>query len=218
MRRVEINQCYNLEFKLFSVFSFSVLLRFVSTDKSRKVSLSEPIKSFCFHLGKKWNVLRLRVDSINYQADQLILGTIMFTILLFLFPTVALYYSVFVSIHCFVLVIQSLAMLYPSAIYELKLVSMFVIIETKGMSFFEIFYNIKIFIFIENFIFVFYIDQLIKFYFWKYLFFYFRYFGYDKRFKNQQAKGVKSTWRSHLETFSWRNHLNSIEYKNFCVL
>lgn len=86
-------------------------------------------------LGKKWNVLRLRVDSVNYQADQLILGTILFTILLFLLPTVGLYYSVFMVIHCFVSLIQSLFLIFPTAIREYQLVSLFVDIEAKGESF-----------------------------------------------------------------------------------
>merc|ERR1711936_86417 len=57
-------------------------------------------------VGKKWNVLRLRVDSVTYEADQLILGTIMFTILLFLLPTSLLYYIVFAGLRLFVVVVQ----------------------------------------------------------------------------------------------------------------
>ncbi len=45
--------------------------------------------------GKKWNVLRQRVDSATYDVDQLFLGTLLFTVLLFLLPTTALYYVVF---------------------------------------------------------------------------------------------------------------------------
>ena len=57
-------------------------------------------------IGKKWNVLRLRVDSVSYEADQLILGTIIFTILLFLLPTSLLYYIVFTSLRLLVLLLQ----------------------------------------------------------------------------------------------------------------
>ena len=45
--------------------------------------------------GKKWNVLRQRVDSAVYDADQLFVGTLLFTVLLFLLPTIGLYYVVF---------------------------------------------------------------------------------------------------------------------------
>ena len=52
-----------------------------------------------FHLfrGKKRNVLRNRIDSCDYDLDQLLLGTILFTLLFFLLPTVAVFYATFAS-------------------------------------------------------------------------------------------------------------------------
>lgn len=57
--------------------------------------------------GKKWNFLRSRVDSVEYDVDRLFIGTLLFTILLFLFPTVLLYYIVFTSLRLLVLIAQS---------------------------------------------------------------------------------------------------------------
>lgn len=50
-----------------------------------------------FHLfrGKKRNVLRNRVDSCNYDLDQLLMGTILFMSLIFLLPTVLVFYLTF---------------------------------------------------------------------------------------------------------------------------
>ena len=48
--------------------------------------------------GKKWNVLRKRVDTAIYDVDQLFVGTLLFTILLFLLPTTAMYYVVFATV------------------------------------------------------------------------------------------------------------------------
>ncbi|KFY43820.1 hypothetical protein V494_01814 [Pseudogymnoascus sp. VKM F-4513 (FW-928)] len=50
-----------------------------------------------FHLfrGKKHNVLRKRIDSCDYDLDQLLLGTILFTLLFFLLPTVIVFYLTF---------------------------------------------------------------------------------------------------------------------------
>jgi phosphatidylinositol glycan class Q protein len=50
-----------------------------------------------FHLfrGKRRNPLRNRVDSADYDLDQLLLGTIIFTALVFLLPTVAVFYLLF---------------------------------------------------------------------------------------------------------------------------
>ncbi|XP_013417502.1 phosphatidylinositol N-acetylglucosaminyltransferase subunit Q [Lingula anatina] len=56
--------------------------------------------------GKKWNVLRHRVDSASYDVDQLFIGTLLFTILLFLLPTTALYYVVFTALRLLVLTFQ----------------------------------------------------------------------------------------------------------------
>ncbi|KAI9731442.1 MAG: phosphatidylinositol N-acetylglucosaminyltransferase subunit gpi1 [Claussenomyces sp. TS43310] len=52
-----------------------------------------------FHLfrGKKHNVLRKRIDSCDYDLDQLLLGTILFTLLFFLLPTVIVFYLTFAS-------------------------------------------------------------------------------------------------------------------------
>jgi phosphatidylinositol glycan class Q protein len=50
-----------------------------------------------FHLfrGKKRNVLRNRIDSCDYELDQLLLGTILFTLQFFLLPTVFVFYLTF---------------------------------------------------------------------------------------------------------------------------
>lgn len=52
-----------------------------------------------FHLfrGKKRNVLRNRIDSCDYDLDQRLLGTILFTLLFFLLPTVFVFYLTFAS-------------------------------------------------------------------------------------------------------------------------
>ncbi|KAI9469792.1 MAG: N-acetylglucosaminyl transferase component-domain-containing protein [Benjaminiella poitrasii] len=52
------------------------------------------ILSSLFNLfrGKKRNILRNRIDSCDYDLDQLLLGTSLFTLLTFLFPTVFIYY------------------------------------------------------------------------------------------------------------------------------
>ncbi|KAH9503990.1 hypothetical protein Btru_067503 [Bulinus truncatus] len=57
-------------------------------------------------LGKKWNVLRSRIDSAPYNTDQLFVGTLIFTVLIFLLPTTALYYVVFTFLHLLVLLVK----------------------------------------------------------------------------------------------------------------
>lgn len=48
--------------------------------------------------GKKYNLLRKRVEPAVYEVDQLLLGTILFTLAAFLFPTVLFYYLTFAAV------------------------------------------------------------------------------------------------------------------------
>ncbi|XP_005990732.1 phosphatidylinositol N-acetylglucosaminyltransferase subunit Q [Latimeria chalumnae] len=71
--------------------------------------------------GKKWNVLRQRVDSCSYDLDQLFIGTLLFTILLFLLPTIALYYLVFTLLRLLVVIVQGLIHLLVDLINSLPM-------------------------------------------------------------------------------------------------
>ncbi|KAE8579173.1 hypothetical protein XENTR_v10023931 [Xenopus tropicalis] len=74
--------------------------------------------------GKKWNVLRQRVDSCSYDLDQLFLGTLLFTILLFLLPTTALYYLVFTLLRLLVVLVQGVIHLIVDLLNTLPLYAM----------------------------------------------------------------------------------------------
>ena len=53
-----------------------------------------------YHLfrGKKRNVVKNRIDSESFELDQLLLGTIFFVILIFLYPTFLSFYFVFLVV------------------------------------------------------------------------------------------------------------------------
>ncbi|KAG0330692.1 phosphatidylinositol N-acetylglucosaminyltransferase subunit gpi1 [Podila humilis] len=57
--------------------------------------------------GKKRNPLRHRIDSCDYDLDQLLLGTILFTLLTFLFPTIVVYYLTFALSRVAVIFMQA---------------------------------------------------------------------------------------------------------------
>lgn len=57
--------------------------------------------------GKRYNVLRNRIDSWDYDMDQLLLGTILFTLLAFLYPTVLTYYALFATVSTLTLSLHS---------------------------------------------------------------------------------------------------------------
>ena len=58
-------------------------------------------------MGQKWNPLRCRVDSCDYDTSQLLLGTLLFTILLFLLPTTSLYFVLFFILRVVQFTLQS---------------------------------------------------------------------------------------------------------------
>ncbi|KAJ2826195.1 pig-Q [Coemansia furcata] len=58
--------------------------------------------------GRKHNVLRNRIDSCDYDLDQLLIGTILFTLLTYLFPTVLVYYATFAGRRVAVIMAQGL--------------------------------------------------------------------------------------------------------------
>lgn len=62
-----------------------------------------------FHLfrGKKRNILRNRIDSCDYDLDQLLLGTILFTLQFFLLPTVFVFYLTFASTRVAVIALKA---------------------------------------------------------------------------------------------------------------
>ncbi|ETN38091.1 uncharacterized protein HMPREF1541_07715 [Cyphellophora europaea CBS 101466] len=62
-----------------------------------------------FHLfrGKKRNVLRNRIDNCDYDLDQLLLGTILFTLLFFLLPTVVVFYLTFAFARMSIITIKA---------------------------------------------------------------------------------------------------------------
>ena len=49
--------------------------------------------------GKRFNVLHRRIDSWHYEVDQLILGTLLFTLFTFTFPTL-LTYGILFALVC----------------------------------------------------------------------------------------------------------------------
>ncbi|KAJ3719658.1 hypothetical protein DFJ43DRAFT_735475 [Lentinula guzmanii] len=65
------------------------------------------ISSFGALIGKRFNVLRNRTDSWEYDIDQLLFGTILFTLLAFLFPTVLAYYALFALLRLATILIQA---------------------------------------------------------------------------------------------------------------
>eukprot|EP00698_Gefionella_okellyi_P019807 TRINITY_DN6132_c0_g1_i2.p1 TRINITY_DN6132_c0_g1~~TRINITY_DN6132_c0_g1_i2.p1 ORF type:complete len:426 (+),score=70.43 TRINITY_DN6132_c0_g1_i2:794-2071(+) len=74
-------------------FMYTVAAKLYSVEIQAIAALSRLFR------GQKWNVLRKRIDSCEYDIDQLLLGTLLFTLAVFLMPTIAVYYVFFMSVR-----------------------------------------------------------------------------------------------------------------------
>ena len=80
---------------LLSLLTFHIYSFYVASARIFHWQLTIIISLFHLFRGKKNNVLRNRIDSCDYDLDQLLLGTILFTVLAFLLPTVLVFYLTF---------------------------------------------------------------------------------------------------------------------------
>jgi len=93
---------------LVSLFTLHIHCFYIAS--ARIYSWQLTIITSLFHLfrGKKRNVLRNRIDSCDYELDQLLLGTILFTLLFFLLPTVAVFYLTFALARMGIILIKAI--------------------------------------------------------------------------------------------------------------
>ena len=92
---------------LLSLLTMHIYCFYIASAKIFNWQLT--IISSLFHLfrGKKRNVLRNRIDNCDYDLDQLLLGTILFTLLFFLLPTVVVFYLTFASARMAIIALKA---------------------------------------------------------------------------------------------------------------
>ncbi|KAI1489239.1 N-acetylglucosaminyl transferase component-domain-containing protein [Biscogniauxia mediterranea] len=77
---------------LLSMLTIHIYSFYLASARIFHWQLTILLSLFQLFRGKKYNVLRNRVDSCDYDLDQLLVGTILFTLLFFLLPTVVVFY------------------------------------------------------------------------------------------------------------------------------
>lgn len=73
----------------------NILLFMVAVQRCVVKPVKRVIGVIVSNPGKKNNIMKKRIDSNDFQIDQLLLGTLCFTLVVFLIPTVAVYYFFF---------------------------------------------------------------------------------------------------------------------------
>ncbi|KAF3490971.1 N-acetylglucosaminyl transferase component Gpi1 [Arthroderma uncinatum] len=82
---------------LLTIFTVHIYSFYIASARIFNWQLTIIISLFHLFRGRKRNILRNRIDSCDYDLDQLLLGTILFTLLFFLLPTVLVFYITFAS-------------------------------------------------------------------------------------------------------------------------
>lgn len=92
---------------LISLLTIHIYSFYIASARIYNWQLTIIISLFHLFRGKKRNVLRNRIDSCDYDLDQLLLGTILFTLLFFLLPTVAVFYATFAGARMAIIAIKA---------------------------------------------------------------------------------------------------------------
>jgi phosphatidylinositol N-acetylglucosaminyltransferase subunit Q len=82
---------------LLSLLTLHIYSFYIASARIFNWQLTIIYSLFQLFRGKKRNMLRNRIDNCDYDLDQLLLGTILFTLLFFLLPTVAVFYLTFAT-------------------------------------------------------------------------------------------------------------------------
>ncbi|KAJ3008981.1 phosphatidylinositol N-acetylglucosaminyltransferase subunit gpi1 [Thoreauomyces humboldtii] len=102
-----ISMTVSLYADLVSLVTLHLHLCYVVASKLYFWQVRAIVALFTLFRGKKHNAEKNRIDSVEYTLDQLLLGTILFTLLVFLFPTVAVYYVLFSIIRLSIVLVQA---------------------------------------------------------------------------------------------------------------
>ena len=92
---------------LLSLLTIHIYSFYIASARIYNWQLTIIISLFHLFRGKKRNVLRNRIDSCDYDLDQLLLGTILFTLLFFLLPTVAVFYATFAGARIAIIALKA---------------------------------------------------------------------------------------------------------------
>jgi hypothetical protein len=92
---------------LVSILTVHIYSFYIASARIFNWQLTIIISLFHLFRGKKRNVLRNRIDSCDYDLDQLLIGTILFTVLFFLLPTIVVFYLAFATARMSIITLKA---------------------------------------------------------------------------------------------------------------
>ncbi|XP_077294048.1 phosphatidylinositol glycan anchor biosynthesis class Q [Arctopsyche grandis] len=109
---------------LLSFASLHIYCIYIYAARLYNVQISGIIALWRLFLGKKYNPLRGGVDTCHYNHHQLFIGTLGFTMMLFLLPTTIMYYVVFTTFRVIIIILTEILMKTQVNILSLPIYSM----------------------------------------------------------------------------------------------
>ena len=94
-----ISTFVNLLFDFFQVMTLHLYCFYLYAVRLYEFTWKSLRHLWLLFRGKKYNPIKKRVDTHEYETDQFLLGSLVFTIFLFLCPTIAVFYFVFACIQ-----------------------------------------------------------------------------------------------------------------------
>ncbi len=110
-----------LFFDIVSVACTHIFWLFAALQRTYNLQIRILSSLWMLFQGKKHNVLKQRVDSCDYEIDQLLLGTLLFAMLFFLLPTLISYYTFLASLFSLATAAHLLAQIMFSTVYHFPL-------------------------------------------------------------------------------------------------
>ena len=96
--------------------------------------ISFEILATLFHMfrGKKYNVLKKKVDDAIYSIEELLLGMLIMTIILFILPTMSIYYLSLIYLMCIIILFQVSLIIFTKTISTLPIFTFLWLISNKS--------------------------------------------------------------------------------------
>ena len=125
---------------IFRVISLHISFVYVITSFLHRIQVSMLVSLWYLFYGKKINILRGRVDTYNCDKQQLLLGTALFAVLAFLFPTFTAFYILFFILRflllgCELFLWSVIVLMRHCPIYKVWLSFAFPTSQTNGVKF-----------------------------------------------------------------------------------
>lgn len=99
---------------------------------THKITFQILVTLFHMFRGKKYNVLKEKVDAAEYRVEELLFGILLLTVILFLLPTLLINYISLIYLMCFIVTFQVSLILLSKIFSKLPVFMFFWILKNRS--------------------------------------------------------------------------------------